>query len=151
MSSRISLHAVVIAGGSGTRFWPLSRKAHPKQLLNLSGQDTLPHATFKRMEALVAPSHWWMVVGEAHAQGCRDVAPEVPPAHVLVEPVARNTAPAIALAAVHLAKEAPDSVMVVLPADHHVADAQAFCQAIERAATLASQGAIVTLGIKPTH
>src|SRR5689334_4691333 len=66
MTSSQALHAVVIAGGSGTRFWPLSRRAHPKQLLNLSGSDTLLHATFKRVEALAAPAAWWMVVGESH-------------------------------------------------------------------------------------
>ncbi|HET6347308.1 MAG TPA: sugar phosphate nucleotidyltransferase, partial [Myxococcota bacterium] len=142
MSSRLALHAVVIAGGSGTRFWPLSRRAHPKQLLNLSGSDTLLHATFKRVEAVAPPAAWWMVVGESHADGCREVAPEVPAGHVLVEPMARNTAPAIALAAIHLERAAPDAIMAVLPADHHVGDAGAFCEALERAAVLAQQGAI---------
>lgn len=152
MTQSHQLHAVVIAGGSGTRFWPLSRRAHPKQLLNLSGEDTLLHATFARVQARVPDARWWMVVGAHHADGCRKVAPEVRADHVLVEPVAKNTAPAIALGAVHLMHHAPsdDTVMAVLPADHHVADGHAFTEALERAAVLARQGAVVTLGITPT-
>lgn len=152
MTQSHQLHAVVIAGGSGTRFWPLSRRAHPKQLLNLSGEDTLLHATFARVQARVPKERWWMVVGAHHADGCRDVAPEVKADHVLVEPVARNTAPAIALACVHLMHHAPgdETVIAVLPADHHVADGKTFTEALERAASLAVQGAIVTLGITPT-
>ena len=151
MQKTPSLHAVVVAGGSGTRFWPLSRKHHPKQLLNLSGEDTLLRATFTRVSSIADKARWWMVVGQAHADGCRKVAPEVPPAHVLVEPVARNTAPAIGLAAIHLRRSDPDALMVVLPADHHVSNPNAFCASLQTAAQLASQGAIVTLGIKPTH
>jgi mannose-1-phosphate guanylyltransferase len=146
------LHAVVIAGGSGTRFWPLSRRSHPKQLLNLSGQDTLLHATFARVQSLVPAERWWMVVGESHAAGCREVAPEVPASQVLVEPKACNTAPAITLAALHLQHAAPaGSLMVVLPADHHVRNAAKFCQALRSAAVAAQAGHLVTLGIKPTH
>ena len=151
MQTSLSLHAVVVAGGSGTRFWPLSRKHHPKQLLNLSGEDTLLHATFTRVSSLADTTRWWMVVGQAHADGCRQVAPEVSPAHVLVEPVARNTAPAIGLAAIHLRRKDPQALMAVLPADHHVADPKAFCASLQTATELAAQGAIVTLGIKPTH
>lgn len=145
------LHAVVIAGGSGTRFWPLSRRHHPKQLLNLNGQDTLLHATFMRVDSLVPSSRWWMVVGEAHADGCRKVAPEVPTDRALVEPQARNTAPAIGLAAAHLQATAPGGIMVVLPADHHVQHPEVFCEALAKAAELAAVGPIVTLGIRPTH
>ena len=145
------VHAVVIAGGSGTRFWPLSRRHHPKQLLNLSGVDNLLHATLTRVESLVPAPRWWMVVGQAHAEGCRQAAPEVPAAQVLVEPQARNTAPAITLAALKLQQQAPDSLMVVLPADHHVTSPAAFCKALRLAAGAAAQGHIVTLGIRPTH
>jgi mannose-1-phosphate guanylyltransferase len=144
-------HIVVIAGGSGTRFWPLSRRHKPKQLLALGGGDTLLAATFARVEAVAPPSRWWMVVGKGHAQGCRDAAPRVPAGQALVEPVARNTAPAIGLAAVHLAAADPDAVLVVLPADHHVADPVALCAAIETAVTAARAGAIVTLGITPSR
>lgn len=150
MSALPSLHAVAIAGGSGTRFWPLSRHHHPKQLLNLSGQDTLLHATLARMQPTVKPDKWWMVVGSAHAQGCREVVPEVPASQCLVEPVGKNTAPAIALAALHVAHKDPEAIMAVLPADHHVADAAAFRQAVGQAHQGAAEGRIMTLGIEPT-
>ena len=146
-----NVHIVVIAGGSGTRFWPLSRRRHPKQLLALGGGDTLLAATFTRVEAVAPPSHWWMVVGKGHAQGCREAAPRVPAAQVVVEPVARNTAPAIGLAALHLAAVDPDAVLVILPADHHVAQPAALCAAIDTAVVAAKQGAIVTLGITPSR
>ena len=151
MGQTAQLHAVVIAGGSGTRFWPLSRQAHPKQLLNLSGEDNLLHATFARIRPLAPEERWWMVVGAHHAAGCRAAAPEVRQSQGLVEPQARNTAPAIALAALHLAHAHPDATMVVLPADHHVADPKAFCAAVQLAAKVAAAGRIVTLGITPTH
>lgn len=153
MSLQHPLHAVVIAGGSGTRFWPLSRRAHPKQLLKLSGEHTLLHATLLRVRDEIPPEQWWMVVGQNHAEGCRQTAPEVTPDKALVEPMARNTAPAIGLAAIHLLHQSQDPhvMMAVLPADHHVANRQAFGQALTKAAVLAQSGAIVTLGIKPTR
>jgi mannose-1-phosphate guanylyltransferase len=146
-----NVHIVVIAGGSGTRFWPLSRQRRPKQLLALGGGETLLAGTFTRVEAVAPPSRWWMVVGKGHAQGCREAAPRVPAAQVVVEPVARNTAPAIGLAAVHLAAVDPDAILVVLPADHHVAQPAALCAAIDTAVTAAQKGAIVTLGITPSR
>lgn len=151
MSAPHKLQAVVIAGGSGTRFWPLSRQARPKQLINLSGEATMLQATFNRVGAVCDSARSWMVVGAHHSQGCRDAAPGVPHAQCLVEPVAKNTAPAIGLAGVHLMHHDPTAVMAVLPADHHVALPKAFCDALKQAETLASKGHIVTLGIAPTH
>ncbi|MBT6175977.1 MAG: NTP transferase domain-containing protein [Deltaproteobacteria bacterium] len=145
------LRAVVLAGGSGTRFWPLSRPHRPKQLLDLSGQGILLWQTFDRIQPVVAPKHWWMVVGAAHAQGCHDVVPDVSSERVLVEPCARNTAAAIGLAALHLVHEDPDAMMVILPADHHVRDSAAFCEALDLAARAAAKSGIVTLGIKPSR
>ncbi len=145
------VHVVVIAGGSGTRFWPLSRRHRPKQLLALGGGESLLAATFARVEPVAPADRWWMVVGASHAEACREAAPRVPASHVLVEPVARNTAPAIGLAAVHLAATDPEAVMVVLPADHHVGDPASLCAALETAATVARSGPIVTLGITPTR
>ena len=92
-----------------------------------------------------------MVVGDEHAAACRKAVKDVPPEHVLVEPLAKNTAPAIALAAIHLAHEDPEALMVVLPADHTVRDPAAFCEALRRAVALAAHGPIVTLGITPTY
>jgi len=145
------LHVVVIAGGSGTRFWPLSRKACPKQLLTLGGQETLIAGTFHRVAPLVASARWWMAVGQSHAEACRVAVPEVPADQLVVEPQAKNTAPAVGLAAVHLLARDPEAIMVVLPADHHVADVAGFNAAIAAAAELAAHGPIVTLGVTPSR
>ena len=151
MQELTHLRAVVLAGGSGTRFWPLSRSHRPKQLLDLSGQGVLLWQTFDRIEPLMTSKQWWMVVGAAHAQGCADAVSDVSKDRVLVEPCARNTAAAIGLAALHLVQEDPDAIMVILPADHHVRDASAFCAALTLAAQAAASSGIVTLGIKPSR
>ena len=151
MVSRDSLYAVVLAGGAGTRFWPLSREARPKQLLSFSGEGSLLYRTFERVAPMIRPEHWWMIVGKNHARECIDAVPQIDSKRALVEPVARNTAPALGLAAVNLLHIDPDAVLVVLSADHHVADSIAFLQALELAAKSAKQGNIVTLGIRPTR
>jgi mannose-1-phosphate guanylyltransferase len=151
MTASVSVHIVALGGGSGTRFWPVSRRSHPKQLLSLGANRTLLATTFERVASLAPPDAWWMVVGEQHAAACRKAVKAVPHEHVLVEPLAKNTAPAIALAAVHVAHEAPDAMMVVLPADHTVRDPAAFSEALRRAVSLAEHGTIVTLGINPTY
>jgi len=146
-----SLHAVVLAGGSGTRFWPLSRRSHPKQLLNLTADGTLLAGTLKRVESLIEPARWWLVCGDAHLEGSKQAVPDMPATQMLCEPCGRNTAPAIGLAAVTLLRDDPDAMMVVLPADHHVADFDAFCNALKVAAQAAASGSIITLGITPTR
>ena len=123
-----------MAGGAGTRFWPLSRRAHPKQLLNLGGRGTLLGGTLSRISSAIPEAAQWIVCGEQHRDGCLEAAPGMNPAQVLVEPLGRNTAPAMGLAAIHLMKRQPDAVMAVLPADHHVADPQGFCEALAAAA-----------------
>ncbi len=145
------LHAVVIAGGAGTRFWPVSRAHRPKQLLPLGSDQSLLAQTFDRVGSLVPKERQWMAVGQAHAQACRDAAPQVPAIQVIAEPASRNTAPAIGLAAMHLQQADPQGLMAVLPADHHVRDKAAFCTALEKAQELAEQDYIVTLGITPTR
>src|SRR5688572_24664339 len=105
------LHAVIIAGGSGTRFWPLSRRARPKQLLALGGDETLLAATFRRIAPLVSSKRWWLVVGESQAEASYGLVREMPRTQMLVEPQARNTAPAVGLAAVHLTAREPDAIM----------------------------------------
>src|SRR5688500_16833391 len=143
------LNLVVIAGGSGTRFWPLSRRLRPKQLLALAGEETLLAATFGRLAGLVDAKHQWMVVGAAYADACRRAVPAVPAGQALAEPQGRNTAPAIGLAALHLLAKDPDAVMAVLPADHHVRDGAALAAALSTAYEVAQRGNIVTLGVKP--
>ena len=142
-------HAVVIAGGSGTRFWPLSRKKFPKQLLDF-GHGSLLSQTFARMQGLVANERLWMVVGHLYADVCRQQVPEVIAQQILVEPVAKNTAPAIALAAIHVAHADPNSVMMVFPADQYITDVKRFQLALGDAVLAAQKGLIVTLGITAT-
>lgn len=145
------LNIVVIAGGSGTRFWPLSRQRRPKQLLNLTQDRSLLAATFDRVMELTPPEGRWMVVGKLHAGACRDAVGHLVADHCIVEPKSRNTAPAIAIAAVRIRKRDPNALMVVLPADHDVQNRAAFVEAIRCAARVAADGTIVTLGIEPAR
>jgi mannose-1-phosphate guanylyltransferase len=146
-----SVHAVIMAGGSGTRFWPLSRAGKPKQFLALATGKPLIAETAERLTGLVALADVLVVCGQRHRSAVRTALPKLPPRNVLVEPEARNTAPAIALAALHVFHQDPDGVVVVLPSDQHVADPGAFRAAIAEAVRVASTGAIVTLGITPTR
>lgn len=145
------LFPVIMAGGSGTRFWPLSRAALPKQFLPLVGQEPLIVEALRRLEGLAAIEDARVVCGRAHARLVQRALPELPASSVLVEPQARNTAPAIALATASVQAVDPEGVLVVLPSDQHVAKAGPFQAAVRRAARLAARGFIVTLGIRPTR
>ncbi len=149
---RAPRHAVVMAGGSGTRFWPRSRQRVPKQLLAITGRRPLLTDTVERLRPLVSPPRTWVVTAAVHAAAVRRAVARVPRRNVLVEPEGRNTAAAIALAALRLGAAAPDAVMAVLPADHAISDGPAFratlAQALDVAATTDS---LVTLGVEPTH
>ncbi|HLT29659.1 MAG TPA: mannose-1-phosphate guanylyltransferase [Myxococcaceae bacterium] len=147
----MALHPIIMAGGSGTRFWPLSRKSRPKQFLPLASDAPLIVDTAERLEGLVPGEAIRVVCGPVHAKATFRLLSDVPRRNIIVEPVARNTAPAIALAALHVAREDPKGVMVVLPSDHHVANPKAFRIAIRQAARVARTGALVTLGIQPTR
>jgi mannose-1-phosphate guanylyltransferase len=147
----VSLHAVLLAGGSGTRFWPLSRAQKPKQFLRLVTARTLLAETYARVLPLAPPARTWVVCGRAHVDGVRDALPDLPAAHLIVEPAARNTAPAIGLAAVHALREDREAVLLVLPSDHHIAEPERFRDALQTAARIARQGDLVTLGIRPTR
>lgn len=147
----MKLFPVVMAGGSGTRFWPLSRKARPKQFLALAGETPLLAATVARLPPLAKLDRTFVVCGPAHAAAVRRILPELPKENLLVEPCARNTAPCVGLAALHVARLDRKGVMAVLPADHHVAQPVAFREALAAAAKVAQGGAIVTLGVKPSR
>ena len=151
MSPIEDLHIVAIAGGSGTRFWPASRRQRPKQLLALGSEHSLLAATFGRIEGLAPDSQRWMVVGAHHGEACAAAVQEVERGRVLMEPRGRNTAPAIALAAIHVQSIDPQGILAVFPADHHVAQPQVLQDAIRKAAEIAREGAIVTLGIEPAY
>lgn len=146
-----ALHVVVVAGGSGTRFWPVSRQKRPKQLLDLDGRGPLLAQTFARVRTLGPQSAWWMVVGSAYASACRRCVPKVTSRHVLVEPCGKNTAPAIGLAAAHLEREDPNALLVALASDHHIRDEKAWVAALKKAAAAAARGSIATVGLTPTR
>jgi mannose-1-phosphate guanylyltransferase/mannose-6-phosphate isomerase len=145
------MQPVLLSGGSGTRLWPLSREAYPKQFLPLAGEDTMLQATWRRVAAL-ADAAPIVVANEEHrflaAEQLR-VAGAPTPAIVL-EPVGRNTAPAIAAAALQATADGDDPLLLVLPSDHVVADAEAFRAAVRGASAAAERGALVTFGIVPT-
>jgi mannose-1-phosphate guanylyltransferase len=145
----MTLYPVIMAGGSGTRFWPLSRKARPKQFLPLASKAPLITDTAARLKGLASVKDTFVVCGPLHAKAAAKLVKGLPKKNLLVEPVARNTAPAIALAAVNVAARDPEGILVVLPSDHHVADVPGFKKVLAEAARIAQGGHIVTLGIKP--
>ena len=148
------IQPVILAGGTGSRLWPLSRELYPKQLLNLVGDQSLLQATFARVLALEGIAPPMLVVGEEHrfiaraqveALHCRHDVP------ILLEPMGRNTAPAIAAAAYYSRKiHAEPVILLVLPADHLVQKGEAFARAVSEAAALAESGRLVTFGVQPT-
>jgi mannose-1-phosphate guanylyltransferase len=145
------LHAVIMAGGVGERFWPLSRSTQPKQLLNIVGGGTMIEQTVARLKPMVDESRIWVVTTVAQAPAIRKLLPGITASHILKEPIGRNTAPCIALAAYAIAREEPEAGMVVLPADHVISPKREFQRTIRAAAkTTARLGSLITLGIKPT-
>ena len=145
------IFALILAGGSGTRFWPLSRNAKPKQLLSLFDEETLIEKAVNRLEGLVPPEQILVLTNEAQREGVMKALPNLPAENIVAEPARRDTAPAIALAAGWIAARDPEAIMIALPADQLVVKEEAFRQVLEAAAAAAVQEeAIVTLGIQPT-
>ncbi len=144
------MFAIIMAGGSGTRLWPLSRRGTPKQLLALTGDTSLLQQTVARLGELLKPHDIYVITSGAHVRATQDQLPQLPPDNVLGEPLARSTAVAAGLATV-LARRESDEVCIVLPADHHVADDEAFRAALRSAAQAAERGYLVTLGVRPDH
>lgn len=144
------MFAIVMAGGSGTRLWPLSRRRTPKQLLPLTGETSLLQQTVARLTPLLPPRDIYVITSQAHARETVAQLPQLPEENVLGEPLARSTAVAAGLATV-IARRDPDEVAIVLPADHFVADGAAFLDALREAVRAAERGYLVALGIVPTH
>jgi len=146
------LKAVVMAGGSGRRFWPLSRRAEPKQLLAIVSEKLLVQEALDRLEGLVPLESTYIVTGREQLPRMRDCLPQMPEEQLLVEPQGRNTAAAIGLAAVILEQSDPDAVMAALPADHLIRPKRGFQKVLAKAAELVrSVDCLVTIGIPPTE
>lgn len=144
------LNVVILAGGSGTRLWPLSTPSLPKQFLPLPNGNSMIQETLARVAPLVEPEQTWVVTGRNMATLVQEHLPTLPPHHILGEPMGRNSAPAIAWIAATIARHDPDAVMVTLSADHVIAEVKTFRHALQLAQKAANQGHLVTLGIKPT-
>lgn len=144
------LHAVILAGGSGTRLWPLSTPTFPKQFLPLPGGQSMIHQTLARVAPFISPDHAWVVSGRSMAELVHEHLPSISPDHLLGEPMGRNTAPAIGWAAATIARQDPQAIMAVFPSDHVITNVETFQQSLMLAYDLASQGRLVTWGIKPT-
>jgi mannose-1-phosphate guanylyltransferase len=147
------LHAVIMAGGSGTRFWPKSRRNRPKQLLRLYGDASMLQQTVNRIAPMVAPDRTWIITGSDQATAVRSQLPGLPTSNVVAEPCPRDTAACVGLAASIVAKQDPDGTMIVLPADHVIRPDAKFHTAVKAALSVidADPTAFVTFGVKPTR
>lgn len=148
--NRNPIFAFVMAGGSGERFWPMSRRSTPKHLLKLLGDRTLLEATVHRLEGLVPPENTFVLANEAQMEATRAAVPTLPPQNIIAEPAKRDTAPACALATAIARSLHPEAVCVVLPADAMIHDVAKFRDRLADAIDASTSGAIATLGIPPT-
>ena len=146
----MAFHALIMAGGTGTRLWPVSRRDRPKQSLKLIGSRTMFEHAVDRIAPVFQPDQILVVAGTEHVADLGQQAPELPADNHIVEPMGRGTAPAIGLGAIHLHRQDPDAVMAVLTADHFIADVERFQAVLSAAERVARQGHLVTLGIEPS-
>jgi len=144
-------YAVIMAGGAGTRFWPLSRARHPKQFLRLDGRRTMLQESAHRLRGVVPPAHVLVVAPPALARLVRQQLPDLPRANLILEPAARGTAACLALAAAHIARRDGEALMAVVTADHVIRDRVRFRACMQRAFAVATEDAsLVTFGIRPS-
>lgn len=146
-----SIYALILAGGSGERFWPLSRRARPKQLLRLVSEQTLLEDTIARLDGFVSPDRILVLTNVEQEAAVRELLPHLPRQNIVAEPSKRDTAAAIALGAGWVAARDHRATMIVLPADHVIKDRAGFQQTMRAAAAAANEsGALITIGVKPT-
>ncbi|MCC3145675.1 NTP transferase domain-containing protein [Halanaerobium sp. Z-7514] len=145
--------ALIMAGGEGTRFWPLSRKDNPKQFLKLNDeQKTMLQQTVERIAQLVPYEQIFIATNDSYQQAIKDQLAEIPEDNIIIEPLKRNTAPSIGLSSVIIEEKYPGSTMLVLPADHLIKDQNNFLDILKKAIMTAATGEnLVTIGIEPTH
>jgi mannose-1-phosphate guanylyltransferase len=152
MLNQIDFRSVILAGGSGTRFWPRSRRARAKQLLALDGERSMIQQTVERLKPLASVDNTWVITNEYLAHEIADQLHGVPATQIIQEPMARNTAPACGLAAFIIERQNPNAVLGVFPSDHVIADEPRFLKTLQKGIALAAIGDnIVVLGIEPTR
>ena len=152
MDNSLDFRPVILAGGSGTRFWPRSRKARAKQVLALDGERTMIQSTVDRLAPLAEPTDTWIITNSLLSETIGTQLPGIPAGQMLREPAARNTAPAAGLAAFVVEKTAPDAILGIFPADHVISNEAAFIAVLRKGITIASQGeSMVVIGIQPTR
>lgn len=145
------LCALIMAGGKGTRFWPLSTEEKPKQFLNLLGEDTMIQMTVKRLEKLIPAERIFVVTGKRYVKLVREQLPELPESNIIIEPCGKNTAPCIALSAFHINRLCENPTIAVLPADHLIRDEEEFLEVLKSGDKFVDENknAIITIGMKP--
>src|ERR1043165_8238891 len=146
------LHALIMAGGGGTRFWPRSRQQKPKQFLKLVGDTTLLQQSLERIEAMIPPARTWVITGASYCAETARQLPALPAERIIGEPCGRDTAACIGVGAALIARTDSDAIMLVMPADHVIEPAQEFRRAVQVAEQMVQEhaNALVTFGIRPT-
>ncbi len=147
------LYTVIMAGGKGARFWPLSRESMPKQLLKIAGERTMIQATVDRIKSVAPPSSVIVITGASHEKEVRRQLSEIPAENIIVEPIGRNTAPCVALSAMIVKERDPDGVIAVLPADHVITKPDKLRATVDKilARLNASPDRLATIGVKPSY
>jgi len=145
------LYALIMAGGTGSRLWPRSRRDRPKQFLDITSHRTMLQETYERIVPLIPPERVFVITNNGYTSAVRSQLPDLPDANILGEPEGHGTAPAIGLGALVLRRLDPEAVMAVLTADHLIRDTAGFLRALQAAQKVAAQGYLVTLGIQPNQ
>jgi len=151
VAQHTDVHVVILAGGIGTRLWPISRRARPKPFQPLLSSRSMLADTYARVAPLTSPARTWVVTGAEFVPLVREQVPGLPEGHVIGEPLRRNSAPAAAMAVARIAREAPDAAVLVTPADSYIGDPAAYRDYVATAAEAAAEGFIVTLGVVPSR